>query len=89
MLALFVDQLIGVMPHQVDGELSILQMLMTPSCFLEHNLEQAHNMKLILCAFEQLLGLKINFHKSEIFLFGEAKDDKKSKISIWTCLDAI
>ena len=32
------------------------------------------NMKLILCIFEQLSGLKINFHKSEIFCFGNAKE---------------
>jgi hypothetical protein len=31
-------------------------------------------MKLLLSAFEQLSGLKINFHKSEIFCFGEAND---------------
>ena len=30
-------------------------------------------MKLILCIFEQLSGLKINFHKSEISCFGKAK----------------
>jgi hypothetical protein len=26
-----------------------------------------------LCAFEKLSGLKINFHKSEMYCFGEAK----------------
>jgi hypothetical protein len=31
-------------------------------------------MKLILCIFEQLSGLKINIHKSEIVCFGKAKD---------------
>ena len=31
-------------------------------------------MKNIFCAFEQLSDLKINFHKSEIFYFGEAKN---------------
>jgi hypothetical protein len=36
---------------------------------MEHDLEKA---KLILAAFEQLSGLKINFHKSELFCFGEA-----------------
>jgi len=41
---------------------------------MDHNLEQAQNMKNILCAFEQLSGLKINFYKSEIFCFGEAKN---------------
>ena len=80
MLALFInrkkteDQLRSVVPHLVDGGLSILQYADDTILFLEHNLEQAHNMKLILCAFEQLSGLKINFHKSEIFCFGEAKE---------------
>ncbi|WVZ94234.1 LOW QUALITY PROTEIN: hypothetical protein U9M48_040149 [Paspalum notatum var. saurae] len=41
--------------------------------FMDHDLKQAKNMKLLLCVFEQLLGLKINFHKSEIFCYGEAK----------------
>jgi hypothetical protein len=31
-------------------------------------------MKLILCLFEQLSGLKINFNKSDIFWFGQAKE---------------
>jgi hypothetical protein len=30
-------------------------------------------MKLLLCAFEQVSGLKINFHKNELFCFGEAQ----------------
>jgi hypothetical protein len=29
-------------------------------------------MKLLLFAFEQASGLKINFHKSEVFCFGAA-----------------
>jgi hypothetical protein len=30
-------------------------------------------MKLLLCVFKQLSGIKINFHKIEIFYYGEAK----------------
>ena len=41
---------------------------------MHHNLEHAYNMKIILCAFEKLSGLKVNFNKSEIFYFGEAKN---------------
>jgi hypothetical protein len=41
--------------------------------FIEHDMQKALNTKLILCIFEQLSGLKINFHKSEIFLFSKAK----------------
>jgi hypothetical protein len=33
-------------------------------------------MKLIMCMFEQLSGQKINFHLSEIFFFGKAKDEE-------------
>ena len=63
-----------MVPHLVDGSLSILQYADDTIFFLEHNLEQAHIMKLILCAFEPLSRLKINFHKSGIFCFAEAKD---------------
>jgi len=48
--------------------------------FMEHDLEEAKNLKLVLCAFEQLSGLKINFHKSELFLYGEAQSLYKSML---------
>jgi hypothetical protein len=35
---------------------------------------QAKDLKLVLNTFEQLSGLKINFHKSELFCYGLAKD---------------
>jgi hypothetical protein len=41
---------------------------------MKHYLEKASNMKLLLSVFEELSGLKINFHKSEVFYFEEAKD---------------
>lgn len=79
MLAIFikrvkVDGQVGGVPHIVDGGLSILPYTNDMILFMEHNVEKAENMKLLLCAFEQLSGLKINFHKSEIFYFGEAKE---------------
>jgi hypothetical protein len=42
-------------------------------------------MKLILCIFEELSGLKINFHKSEVFCFGKAKDVENEYISFFGC----
>jgi hypothetical protein len=42
---------------------------------MEHDIEKARNLKVILLAFEQLSGLKINYHQSELFCFGEAQDD--------------
>jgi hypothetical protein len=67
-------QVTGLIPHLVDGGVSILQYVDDTIFFLEHDLEKALNMKLVLCIFEQLTGLKINFHKSEIYYFGEAKN---------------
>jgi hypothetical protein len=42
--------------------------------FLWSMVEKARNLKLILAALEQLLGLKNNFHKSELFCFDKAQD---------------
>jgi hypothetical protein len=67
-------QIEGVIPHLVDDGLSILQYTDDTILFMEHDLDKAGNMKLLLSAFEELSGLKINFHKSEIFCFGKAKD---------------
>jgi hypothetical protein len=68
MLAIFnnraneANQIKGVIPNLVDGGLSILQ-------YAKH--------KLLLCAFEELLCLKINFHKSGLFL-GKQKNVKNN-----------
>jgi hypothetical protein len=61
-------QVSGLFPHLVDGGVSILEYADDTIIFLEHDLENDLNMKLVFCIFEQLSGLKINFHKSEFFL---------------------
>jgi hypothetical protein len=66
-------QISRLVPHLVDGGISILQYADDTILFMEHNLQQAVNMKLLLCAFEKLSGLKINFHKSELFYYGKVK----------------
>lgn len=42
-------------------------------------------MKLLLSAFEQISGLKINFHKSKIFCFGGAKEYRIQYIVLFSC----
>jgi hypothetical protein len=64
----------GVIPHLVDRDLCILQYTDDTILFMKHDLENTKNLKVILSAFEHLLCLKINFHKSELFCFGEAQD---------------
>jgi hypothetical protein len=50
---------------------------------MEHGIEKTMNMKLIICTFDQLFDFKINFHKSEIFYFGEAKDVKEHYLQLF------
>jgi hypothetical protein len=65
-------QISGVIQNIIDDGLSILQYADDTILFMDHNIEQATNMKLLLAAFEQLSCLKINYHKSELFCFGES-----------------
>jgi hypothetical protein len=59
------DKLIkGVVPHLVDNGLSNLQYADDIILFMDHNVDLAKKMKLLLCVFEQLSGLKIKFYKS-------------------------
>jgi hypothetical protein len=79
------DLIEGAIPHLVDGGLSIHQYADDTILLMEHDLEKAQNLKLILSAFEQLSGLKINFHKSEFFCFGEAQDDVNAYTDLFGC----
>jgi hypothetical protein len=77
------DGQIGTLaPHLVDGGIPIIQCEDDTKLFMEHDLAKAVNMKLIIvnmklimCFFEQLSDLKINFHKSKIFRFGKVKQE--------------
>jgi len=91
MLALLINrakadgQIRGVIPHLIDDGLSILQYADDTIIFIDHDPEQAQNLKLLLCAFEQLSGLKINFHKSEVFYYGAAKERESFYTSLFGC----
>jgi len=84
------NQISGIVPHLVDEGLSILQYADDTLLFMDHDhdLENARNMKLSLCAFEQLSGLKINFHKSEIFCFGAAQESLPQYTELFGCKGA-
>jgi hypothetical protein len=60
------EQVEGMIPHLVDGGLSILQYVDDTILFMDHDPDKACIMKLLLFAFEQASGLKINFHKCRV-----------------------
>jgi hypothetical protein len=79
------QQIQRVFSHLVDDGLSILQYADDTIIFMDNDLERVKNMKLLLCAFEQLLGLKINFHKSELFCYRVAKANQNEYAQIFGC----
>jgi hypothetical protein len=78
-------QINGVIPHLVEDGLSILQYADDTVIFMDNDLERSKNMKLLLCVFEQLSGLKIKFHKSELFCCGEAKQYEQIYTEMFGC----
>jgi hypothetical protein len=79
------EQIKGVVPHLVDEGLSVLQYTDDTIIFMDNDLERTKSMKLLLCAFEQLSGLKINFYKSELFCYGVAKANQIEYTQIFGC----
>ena len=69
----------------MDGGLSTLQYVDDTILFMEHDMEKARDLKLNLSAFKQISGLKINFHKSELFCFGQAQDDAALYAELFGC----
>jgi hypothetical protein len=53
--------------------------------FLDDDLEKAKDLKIVLSAFEKLSSLKINFHKSELFCFGEMRDKVEEFVRLFGC----
>jgi hypothetical protein len=91
MLAIMVNrakrdgQFEGLIPHLVDGGLSILQYADDTLLFLEHDIVKAANLKLLLLSFEQVSRLKINYHKSELFNFCQEESEEESYLNLFGC----
>jgi hypothetical protein len=77
--------LTGLASDLLDDGIAIIQYADDTIFMFEDSLESARNLKFILCIFEQLTGLKINFHKSEVSFFGAALDKQEMYTHIFTC----
>jgi hypothetical protein len=64
----------GLISHIIPKGVAILQYADDTILFLKHDLDGAIHMKLLLCLFEILVGLKINFNKSEIFMVNDEEN---------------
>ena len=79
------DQFTVVVPYLMERRLSIIQYVDDIVVFIDHNLERACNVKLLLAAFEQLSNFKINFHKNKLFCLGVAKDYEQNYSHLFGC----
>jgi hypothetical protein len=75
----------GLVPHLVEDGLSILQYADDTILFLEDDLVNARGLRLVLNAFERISGLKINFHNSELYPFGETKERVEEYVELFGC----
>jgi retron-type reverse transcriptase len=62
--------LAGVIPHLIPGGISHLQYADDTLIMIQDNDEQIANLKFLLMCFEDMSGLKINYHKSEVIVLG-------------------
>jgi hypothetical protein len=61
----------GLVGNFIPKGIAILQYVDDTIMCLDHDVEKARNVKLLLYVFEQLSGMKINFDKNELLLLGE------------------
>jgi hypothetical protein len=60
----------GVLTNLLPRSISHIQYVDDMVIMIDRSEQSIRNLKLILYCFEWLSGLKINYHKSEVFVFG-------------------
>jgi hypothetical protein len=66
----------GVLTELIPGGISHIQYADDTVIMIDTSEQSIRNLKLILYCFEWLTGLKINYHKSEVFIFGAAHEEE-------------
>ena len=66
----------GLVPEYVDHGVAILQYADDTILCIQDDKDKATNLKLLLCIYEEMSGLKINFSKSEVIMVSQ--DDAKN-----------
>ena len=69
----------------LDEGLAIIQYADDAIFMFKDGLESARNLIFILCVYEHLIGLKIDFNKSEVSFFSNAVEKKDIYAHIFTC----
>ena len=75
----------GLMDHLIPGGVTHVQYADDTMIMTDCSESSVLNLKIILYCFEWLSGLKINFHKSELFVFGPDQTTKEKYANMLNC----
>jgi len=75
----------GVLEDLIPEGITHIQYADDTVIMLDGSENSIRNLKLILYCFEWLIGLKINFHKSEVFVFGAQQEEKERMANMLNC----
>lgn len=75
----------GVVPHLVPGGLTHLQYADDTVILVELDDKTIVNMKFLLYCFEWMSGLKINYHKSVVVVFGGSMEEQMKVAKMLNC----
>ena len=74
-----------MVPHLIHGGISHIQYADDTVIMIDGSNQSILNLKIVLYCFEWLSGLKINFHKSEVFVFGADQSEKERMANMLNC----
>jgi len=72
----------GVLTDLIPGGVSHIQYADDTVIMIDGAEQSIRNLKIILYCFEWLSGLKINYHKSEVFVFGVCQEEKEKMANL-------
>jgi hypothetical protein len=75
----------GVLGDLVPGGISHIQYADDTVITIDGSDRSILNLKLILYCFEWMSRLKINFHKSEVFVFGAVQQERERMANMLNC----
>ena len=77
--------LVGLASDLIPNGVAVLQYADDTIICLEHDVDKAVNLKLLLYIFELMSGLKVNYQKSEIFTVGGDESTLKYYAELFNC----
>ena len=75
----------GVSSHLIARGVSLLQYADDTVLLIEHDDSYILNLKFLLYCFEWTSGLKINYHKSEVYVIGVDKQEAIKTANMFNC----